>query len=504
MGKCFSKSRKEPIDKISKQQPPTSDTLIDKMTHRGSTVPIIYDNIQKYYDLQVSIGSGRFGNVKKALSKDKKVEQEFAIKSIPKSKVIGDLEVLLRELAYLMIVDHPNIIRLYEVYEDSKYIHLVLELCTGGELFTQLLEKGKYAESEAARIIYSILHALSHLHSLGIVHRDIKPENILFSTPDSDAEIKLIDFGLSAKYNKEKTLMHTSVGTVYYIAPEVLKNNYKESCDVWSLGVIMYMLLTGNLPFQGVSDNEIISNILSCSYPNEGNPEWDSLSEDARDLIAKLLNPNFEERISACDALDHPWLIKRNQKDVKMIESKVFDRLQKQTSTNQLVRESTKFMVKYVKEKKIRKLNHVYRGLDKDHSGFISVAELKEGLEKAGIFKDHSEVENIIRNLAYSEEERLDYTDFISATLDKKDLYNKDILWIVFKQLDVDNSGDISLDNLKEVCSRRGKKVSKNEFKEILKQYGLEEKEGINYEDFCRIFEGSSDVDKLSHRISEE
>lgn len=193
---------------------------------------IVYSDIQKFYDVQGEIGSGHFGKVKKAYSKDKKIQQGFAIKSIPKAKIRGRLELLQRELGYLMIVDHPNIIKLYEVFEDHQYIHLVMELCNGGELFTQLIEKGRYSEGEAAGIIYSLLNALSHLHSLHIVHRDLKPENIMFASPDPDSEVKLIDFGLAKKYIAEDMLMHTPVGTSYYVAPEVLQNNYGSECDI--------------------------------------------------------------------------------------------------------------------------------------------------------------------------------------------------------------------------------------------------------------------------------
>ena len=145
------------------------------------------------------MGRGHFGTVKMAQSEGPHDVNGYAIKSIMKTKIEYRIDLLERELSLLVTVNHPNIIKFYEVYEDAQYIHLVMELCTGGELFDQLASKGRYTEAEAAKIMKCLLHAVAHLHSLEIAHRDLKPENIMLSTPDPDAEIKIIDFGLAKK-----------------------------------------------------------------------------------------------------------------------------------------------------------------------------------------------------------------------------------------------------------------------------------------------------------------
>lgn len=164
----------------------------------------------------------------------------YAIKSIRKAKV-SKIEVLKREIDILKEVRHPNIIRLMEVYEDERYLHLITELCTGGELFDRIIAKtqsseGHFSEHDAAKLVWDIIDAIRYCHSLGIVHRDLKPENFLFMTPADDAPIKIIDFGLSRHDDVVRGIMKTKVGTPYYVAPEVLRREYTNSCDIWSIG----------------------------------------------------------------------------------------------------------------------------------------------------------------------------------------------------------------------------------------------------------------------------
>ena len=193
---------------------------------------------QKFHINPKEIGHGHYGVVRKCMHRETK--EWYAIKSIRKSKV-GKIDVLKREIAILQEVQHPNIIRLIEVHEDTKCLHLITELCTGGELFDRIIaktqsEEGHFSVSDAAGIIRCILDAIAYCHDVKqIVHRDLKPENFLFKTTDEDAEIKIIDFGLSRP-------MKFKVGTPYYVAPEVLNRQYTKSCDIWSIGVITYIL----------------------------------------------------------------------------------------------------------------------------------------------------------------------------------------------------------------------------------------------------------------------
>ena len=231
---------------------------------------------------------------------DRQTREWYAIKSIRKSKV-GKIEVLKREIEILREVHHPNIIRLIDIFEDQKYLHLITELCTGGELFDRIIAKtnsaeGHFSERDAAKLIRDILDAIAYCHDVKqIVHRDLKPENFLFLTPADDAPIKIIDFGLSRHDTQNFGVMKTKVGTPYYVAPEVLKREYTKSCDVWSIGVITYILLCGYPPFYGDSDNEIFESVRIGRY-DYPSPEWDDISQDAKDFIDSLLKKNPADR----------------------------------------------------------------------------------------------------------------------------------------------------------------------------------------------------------------
>ena len=196
------------------------------------------------------------------------------------------------EVQILLTVDHPNIVEYYETYDDVNYLYLVMENCPGGELFdsNDIFKKdgADYTEMDAANITAKCLEALHHCHSLGIVHRDIKPENIMFG---ADGEIRLVDFGLA---KESATKMKTFAGTPYFMAPEVINHNYNQKCDVWSLGCVLYMLVTGKLPFDGNSKVEVFHKINNAEYQE---PSY--VSPECRDLIKKMLTVDPNKRVSA-------------------------------------------------------------------------------------------------------------------------------------------------------------------------------------------------------------
>jgi calcium-dependent protein kinase len=230
----------------------------------------------------------------------RETKQWYAIKSIRKSKV-GKIEVLKREIEILKSVDHPHIIKLIEVHEDSKYLHLITELCTGGELFDRIIAKtqsdeGHFSEHNAASLVRDITDAIAYCHDVKhIVHRDLKPENFLFLTEAEDAPVKIIDFGLSRYENPGNAIMKTKVGTPYYVSPEVLNREYTKACDMWSIGVITYILLCGYPPFYGDSDQQIFESVRvgRFDFPS---PDWDDISDEAKDFIKALLRKDPVKR----------------------------------------------------------------------------------------------------------------------------------------------------------------------------------------------------------------
>jgi calcium-dependent protein kinase len=218
--------------------------------------------IRDSYDFIRVIGYGKFGVVREAVDLSGK-GASVAIKSIPRSKLHDNTALLMRELQVLHELDHPNIIKLYETFEDEKYLHLVMELCSGGDLHEHICNKGVFAEAEAALIMRKLLLAVNHMHNSYICHRDLKPENILY---EGD-EIKIADFGISLKFGDPQKLEMTSVvGTPNFVAPEVLQRRYGKECDVWSLGVILYVMLSGMMPFEGQSVRDVLGQILLANF----------------------------------------------------------------------------------------------------------------------------------------------------------------------------------------------------------------------------------------------
>ena len=259
------------------------------------------------------IGSGRQGSVRQCM--DRKTGKRFAIKSIQKSDPSVKPRGLQREIMLLNEMRHINSIHLADVFEDKNYVHLITDLCEGGELFDRTVEQasssnGCFSEYEAARILHQILSAVSYMHRRNIVHRDIKPENILFENDGCNSSIKIIDFGLARKHNAKKgeAPMTAVVGTPYYIAPEVLRRNYDKACDLWSIGVIAYILLCGYPPFNGTTAKAVCRAVVRDPVRFQ-TKVWKNSSTGAKDFIVRLLQKEPRTRMTVEQALRHPWIV---------------------------------------------------------------------------------------------------------------------------------------------------------------------------------------------------
>lgn len=273
-----------------------------------------FSNIEHKYHIDPRVlGTGHHGSVRECI--DRCTGQRCAVKSICKSDPSVKPGGLTREIMLLKEMKHRNIVQLIDVYEDEHYVHLVTDLCEGGELFDKIVEKSScengapcFTESEAARMMYQILNAVSYMHKRGVAHRDLKPENILFETQDGDSQVKIIDFGLSRKHSSKERPMSTIVGTPYYIAPEVLRKQYSKSCDLWSVGVIAYILLCGYPPFNGAGNDETHKAVLRGNYCFPGE-DWKDISHEAMDFIYRLLQVDPQRRMTVEQALNHPWIV---------------------------------------------------------------------------------------------------------------------------------------------------------------------------------------------------
>lgn len=270
------------------------------LQHAAHVVPIEDD-----YVIGKELGRGRFSIVCDCVNKQ--TAEHFAVKIIDKKTIEKNEKELLRtEIAVLKLVNHPNIIRMEGLYESKGFIYIVMELLKGGELFERIVGRPRFTEQEAAKLIRPLLESVAYLHDLGIVHRDLKPENILCG--DDLDDLKIADFGLS-KMILPKDKMDRACGTLSYVAPEVLTmQGYGKEADLWSVGVILFLVLCGKLPFDGDDHKEIIRTTIQAEVKVNPNV-WNKLSDDAKSVIKCLLNKSPKERITARDCLKHPFLV---------------------------------------------------------------------------------------------------------------------------------------------------------------------------------------------------
>lgn len=264
-------------------------------------------NLKDTYAKKHLLGRGSFATVYLYTRRNDK--KDFAVKILQKKSLTDeDSSKIKEEIKIMQSTDHPNIVRLIDVYESKTKIQIVLELCTGGHLLERLGERQSYCEAEAAKIIKQLASACKHMHSVGVVHRDLKPENILYASAESDV-IKVTDFGLSAHVSNawEETLM-TPCGTPAYVAPEVIKRKgYHAECDLWSVGVILYLLVSGYPPFYGSNLKKLLRRVSKAEYDYKPAP-FEHVTDQARDVIDNLLVLDTTKRWTPDDLLKNAWV----------------------------------------------------------------------------------------------------------------------------------------------------------------------------------------------------
>jgi calcium-dependent protein kinase len=297
-----------------------------------------------------------------------------------------DVAMLESEINILKELDHPNIVRFYETYIDYKYIHIVMQLCTGGELFDRIVKLEKFSEKDASELMKKILSAVQHLHKHNICHRDLKPENFLFKNNKENAEIKIIDFGLSKKFSKQEENMTTIVGTPFYVAPEVLSGKYDTQCDLWSCGVILFVLLCGYPPFDGDSNKDIFRAILKNKLEFD-EEEWGNISDEAKDLIGKLLVKDPKKRIKIDQALNHPWFekLENMSEDADTFQAEYLKRMKSYRAPNRLQHEVLSFLMKNLDTSERVKIKEVFRNITSKTSGDLTFKDLESAFNEASI-----------------------------------------------------------------------------------------------------------------------
>ncbi|XP_063711055.1 calcium/calmodulin-dependent protein kinase type II delta chain-like isoform X2 [Symsagittifera roscoffensis] len=274
--------------------------------------PNISTKFTDQYDLKEELGKGAFSIVRKCVHKS--TQQEYAAKIINTRKLTSrDIQKLEREARVCRLLNHANIVRLHDNIAEENFHYLVFDLVTGGELFEDIVAREYYSEADASNCIQQILEAVSHCHTNQIVHRDLKPENLLLASKHRGAAVKLADFGLAIQVSGEEYAWHGFAGTPGYLSPEVLrKEPYTKPVDIWACGVILYILLVGYPPFWDEDQHKLYSQIKAGAY-DYPSPEWDTVTDEAKNLINLMLTVNPRKRIKALDALKHPWICNRER-----------------------------------------------------------------------------------------------------------------------------------------------------------------------------------------------
>mmetsp|Transcript_88888 Transcript_88888/g.252011 ORF Transcript_88888/g.252011 Transcript_88888/m.252011 type:complete len:494 (+) Transcript_88888:71-1552(+) len=429
--------------------------------------------ITDYYEIEKNkLGEGSYGSVSKARNKETCAAR--AIKSIPKSKM-KNFEQFKREISIMKLMDHPNIIKLYETFEDHRCLYLVMELCTGGELFDRIIEAGHFTEVQAAIVMQHIFRAINYMHEVHVCHRDLKPENFLLISQgpiDSKNVLKIIDFGLACRSEPGRHLTE-SVGTAYYASPQVLECWYDHKCDLWSCGVIMYILLSGRPPFAGKRQVDVVRKVAKGSWGFRGD-EWKDVSKSAKDLVTLLLQRDPCNRPAAEQALEHRW-IKRTapQMSFAPVQKSFLKNLCSFKSQSKVKKAALKVIVRQLSERSIRELRETFTTFDTDKDGLLTLGELSTGLKRRGFQKSKSELQQIMDSMDDDGDGIVNYTEFLAATLDRRRHLREHVCWNAFNAFDLDGDGTITKDDL-----------------EFMLDTECIGEDDLNFEDFMEVMKG--------------
>ena len=489
----------------------------DLKINKESFVTINKGDITVFYEIIKKIGEGAYGKIYKV--KNKQSGDIRAMKQIIKSK-ITDIAKFQTEIKILSMVDHPNIVRLFEVIEDDKYFNLIQELCTGGELYKKY-QTTQLKEKEIAIIFNQIMSAVAYCHEKGIVHRDLKLENILFVSEDPDSPIKIIDFGFSVLFDKKQNSknddkeknsdgndlkkfglrrMKSKVGTLYYISPEIIKGNYDEKCDIWACGVILYILLCGYPPFSGNTDKEVYNLITQVKYDFD-KEKWKNISKYARDLIKNMLTP-AKNRYTAKQVLASKWLeIKlKDSVDEKTHYILDYKHINKYKSFNKFKQVILTFIASRLSSEESKHIRTIFSNIDEDKKGFITFEDFRKYIineyDIDDLVENEEELRKGFQSVDTDHNNKIDYTEFLAANLDKKIFLKEEKLKEAFRTFDINDSGAIKKEDIIRVLkleNLRDKNIIANA---IIEENDFDKDGKINFKDFMCIMQNNNNIEK--------
>ena len=500
-GKSSKKQKNDELKKIGEEANQNDPSSFCAYTPINLTNDLLVakskSNPDKEYKKLNFLGEGSFASVYRV--QNKYTDVICAMKIINKSSNCSaeDEKEILNEINILRTMDHPNVLKIFEFYSNRDSYSIVTELCPGGELFQQIIDKGPFNEKYSAYIMYQLFSAINYCHKMHIVHRDLKPENILIVNKDDNGYpvVKICDFGTSKIFEKG-AVQRKLVGSSYYIAPEVLKKHYNEKCDIWSLGVIMYILLSARPPFGGNDDDDIMERVATGIYDLES-PPFDKVSKSALDLIRKLLTMDVDQRINAQQALNHPWF--KEQKSQELY-NKINDH---ETIRNLLANLKTYKKTSILQETALAYLVHhfpqikdvvnsckLFNQIDKSGDGKISKAELFKGLSEKYKSKTlEKDIDEIYKNLDMDNNGYIGYEEFVRGAVSKDYFVRDNVLRFAFRYFDKDDSGAITFDEIEQLFyqSIPDKKHVDDSLRTIIQEVDINNDDKITFEEFCVV-----------------
>ena len=456
-------------------------------------------DIRKNYEFISMLGNGSFGKVRLYRDKNYK-ELLFAIKTLKKEGITSyHFSLLKQEVDILSNMDHPNIVKYFGIFEDDYFIHIVMEYLKGQDLskIISLKNYTDFNENQMGQIIHQLLKALSFIHSKNIIHRDIKPENILFSDKRNIFSLKLIDFGLATFQEQEKK----TAGTPMYMSPEMVDGKGTYVSDIWSVGVVVYQMVTGKLPFDGGENDEnqiLYEHIKNDEYNKEklNNVEC---SEDVKDFIDKALQKDIKKRMTVQEALNHPWIKKFNVNslDPSLLNENTIQLLLNFSKKPALQKEIYYFLAKISNENDIAIYKNIFNFFDMNNKGGLSKNDLKEGLEKNKIDIDEDTLDIIFDGLDFHNNGKIYYSEFLAAMVSSKDFNKEEKIISVFNLLkeNEQNNNYITYDSLENAAKALNLNINKERIKHCFKRLN----ESINLEKFQKII-----LDEVSEGQMEE
>lgn len=459
--------------------------------------------ISDKYVLGRELGRGEFGIT--YLCTDRENKEALACKSISKKKLrtAVDIEDVRREVQIMSsLPNHPNIVKLKATYEDNENVHLVMELCEGGELFDRIVARGHYSERAAATVARTIAEVVKMCHENGVMHRDLKPENFLFANKKEHSALKAIDFGLSVFFRPGERFTEI-VGSPYYMAPEVLKRNYGQEVDIWSAGVILYILLCGVPPFWAETEQGVALAILRGVIDFKREP-WPQISDSAKSLVRQMLEADPKKRLTAQQVLEHPWLQNAKKAPNVPLGDIVRARLRQFSVMNRFKKKAMRVIAEHLSVEEVEVIKDMFTLMDTDNDGKVTYEELKAGLRKVGSQLAEPEIKMLMEVADVDGNGILDYGEFVAVTIHLQRMENDEHIRRAFTFFDKDESGYIELGELQEALVDETGETDADVINDIMREVDTDKDGRISYDEFVAMMKTGTDWRKASRQYSRE